>query len=77
MKHLNITVKGRVQGVWFRARTKEKAEQFGICGFVKNLINGDVYIEAEGAAEPIAEFLKWCKVGPALAHVEEIIKESG
>jgi acylphosphatase len=48
MKHLDITVKGQVQGVSFRAATKAVADQLGIRGTVKNEPNGDVVIEAEG-----------------------------
>lgn len=77
MKLVQITISGRVQGVWFRAKTKEKAEQYGIRGIVKNLVNGKVYIEAEGSAENLAVFVDWCKVGPKLAHVAEIVQESG
>jgi len=48
MKHLNITVKGVVQGVFFRASTKDQADQLGICGLVRNEQDGSVYVEAEG-----------------------------
>ena len=47
MKHLDIIVEGKVQGVFFRAATKAVADQLGVKGFVKNLANGTVYIEAE------------------------------
>jgi acylphosphatase len=48
MKHWNIKVTGKVQGVFFRASTKAVADQLGVKGFVKNLSDGSVYIEAEG-----------------------------
>jgi len=47
-KHVNITVKGRVQGVGFRYSAMEAAEELGIKGFVRNMPDGSVYIEAEG-----------------------------
>jgi acylphosphatase len=47
-KHFNIRISGRVQGVFFRASTKAKAEELGISGFVQNEPDGSVYIEAEG-----------------------------
>ena len=48
MVHINIHITGRVQGVNFRTYTKEKAEELGILGFVRNETDGSVYLEAEG-----------------------------
>ena len=45
MKHLNIIIKGKVQGVFFRASTKAVADQLGVRGIFKNEPNGDVFIE--------------------------------
>jgi len=70
MKHLKIRVSGRVQGVFFRASTKEQADQLGINGFVRNESNGDVYIEAEGEEEKLKIFLEWCNRGPNRARVD-------
>ena len=47
-KHINITVVGRVQGVFFRDHCRRTARIYGIKGFAKNLANGNVYVEAEG-----------------------------
>ncbi|MBS1680279.1 MAG: acylphosphatase [Bacteroidetes bacterium] len=77
MKHFNIRVSGKVQGVFFRASTKEQADGLGIIGFVRNEPNGDVYIEAEGSEEPIKKFLEWCEHGPSRARVDRIQKEEG
>ena len=77
LNHINLTVTGRVQGVWFRASTKEKANNLGVHGFVRNLLNGNVYIEAEGTEEQLQRFVNWCKKGPRLAHVNEVIEEHG
>ena len=77
IEHMNITVKGRVQGVWFRASTKEIALEIGIKGFVKNLLNKNVYIEAEGSSEQLQQFLNWCKKGPRLSHVVELESNKG
>ena len=70
MKHLSIHVSGKVQGVFFRASTKEKAEEFNIKGNVRNNSDGSVSIEAEGEEEDLAQFIEWCKGGPKFAHVE-------
>jgi acylphosphatase len=77
LKHIKLTVKGRVQGVWFRASTKEQADKLGINGYVRNLLNGNVYIEAEGMQEQLQLFVIWCKKGPRLAHVSEVIEKQG
>jgi acylphosphatase len=72
MKHLNITVFGKVQGVFFRAATKAVADQLGIKGFVKNQEDGSVYIEAEGDDFSMESFLEWCNEGPQKAKVEKV-----
>ncbi len=77
VKHIKLTVKGRVQGVWFRASTKKQADDLGVRGFVRNLVNGNVYIEAEGTQEQLQLFVIWCKNGPILAHVSEVIEQKG
>ncbi|WP_229367774.1 acylphosphatase [Telluribacter humicola] len=76
-KHLNITVQGRVQGVWFRASAEEKALELGLKGFVLNQPNGDVYMEAEGTEEALEQLLYWCHKGPMLARVDHVEVEDG
>ncbi len=70
MKHLNIRVSGRVQGVFFRASAKEQADQLDVRGFVRNEPNGDVYLEAEAEEEKLKLFLEWCAHGPKRASVK-------
>ena len=65
-----IQVAGRVQGVFFRASTRDKAQGLGLGGWVRNLPNGDVELLAEGAAGAIARLLAWCHTGPKLARVD-------
>ena len=72
MKHLNIHVSGKVQGVFFRASAKDEADQLGVKGFVRNELNGDVYIEAEGEDDQLKLFLEWCRRGPRRASVENV-----
>ena len=71
-KHYNITVSGKVQGVWYRKSTKETAKRLGIHGFVKNLENGNVYIEAEGDETQLKELVDWCHHGPEFALVSQV-----
>jgi len=58
-----------VQGVFFRASTREKAVELGIKGIVRNEPDGGVYIEAEGGEENLSRFIEWCRHGPAHAKV--------
>ena len=60
MKHLNITIKGIVQGVHFRASAKAVADQLGVRGTIRNETNGDVLIEAEADNATLDMFLDWC-----------------
>ncbi|WP_316802100.1 acylphosphatase [Pedobacter nototheniae] len=72
VKHINIIVSGKVQGVFFRASTKAVADQMGIKGFVKNEKDGSVYIEAEAEPFILDAFIDWCKEGPDKSKVENI-----
>lgn len=65
-----IIVSGKVQNVGFRYYTVQAANDFGVHGFVKNLPDGTVYMEAEGETDGIEGFVAWCKRGPQWARVE-------
>ena len=67
-----ITISGRVQGVGFRFFVKQKADLLAINGFVKNLSDRKVYVEAEGDAEQLQLFISLCKQGPSHARVENV-----
>ena len=73
MKSISIKAIGKVQGVWYRASTQKEAIKLGLNGFVRNEPDGSVYIEATGEEEALNTFIKWCKRGPELAHVTEIV----
>jgi acylphosphatase len=77
MIHLDIIVKGKVQGVFYRASTKAVADQLGIKGFVSNEDNGDVAIAAEGDKMIMDMFLDWCKEGPENAEVTSVESHEG
>jgi acylphosphatase len=68
--HINITLRGKVQGVTFRETTKYVADQSGIKGFVRNEKDGSVYIEAEAEQWELDSFIEWCNEGPDRAKVE-------
>jgi len=59
-----IYVTGDVQGVGFRWRTMNEAVSRGITGFVCNMPDGSVYIEAEGEKDLLDYFVGWCRNGP-------------
>ena len=69
MKHVSITVTGRVQGIGFRFSSMEAAYRCGVTGFVMNRPDRSVYIEAEGAEPGIGQFVDWCRKGPLGAKV--------
>jgi acylphosphatase len=64
-----IVVRGRVQGVFYRKSAKEKADSLKLTGSVKNLEDGSVELFVFGPEKTVNEFVKWCHVGPPLAHV--------
>lgn len=72
MQTVSIIISGKVQGVFFRQSTKEKAISLGITGIVKNLPDGNVYIIASGTAAQLKTLIDWCRQGPARAKVTGI-----
>lgn len=74
--HYNIHIIGRVQGVGFRWSAATEARARGIKGYVKNLSDGSVYIEAEGSDKELDALVEWCKEGPGLSVVENVDVES-
>ena len=77
MKHLSIRVAGKVQGVWFRQSTMEKAEQLGLVGTVENMPDGTVSIETEGEETTLQELVDWCREGPQHASVTNVTFSQG
>jgi acylphosphatase len=77
VKHLNIIITGKVQGVGFRETTKIIANQMMVTGFVRNEKDGSVYIEAEGEAIFLEEFVNWCHEGPDRSRVENVEVSDG
>ena len=63
-------VSGKVQGVCFRASTREQAVALGLCGHVRNLADGRVEVRAVGANEAIDRLEQWLQHGPPLAQVD-------
>jgi acylphosphatase len=76
MKHLDVKITGRVQGVFFRVLAKKKADELGLAGWVTNAPDGSVRAEIEGEDEAVNSFVAWCEQGSSAAAVERVeIKE--
>jgi acylphosphatase len=71
-KTVQLTITGKVQGVFFRKYTKSKAIELGVTGFVKNQFDGSVYIEATADSVSHQKFIEWCNHGPDMAKVDEV-----
>ncbi|GAB4143570.1 MAG: acylphosphatase [Bacteroidia bacterium] len=73
MKRISVSVKGKVQGVFFRAFTEKTARRLGLTRYVTNLPDGSVYMEAEGSETQLNELTEACRKGPERARVDEMI----
>jgi acylphosphatase len=73
----HLYISGGVQGVFFRANTRNKARELGVRGWVKNLPDGKVEVVAEGEKEKVEELIEWCWKGPKFAEVENVQVEYG
>lgn len=72
---VRFTVTGRVQGVFFRAATRERADALGIDGWVRNLADGNVELVARGHPEAIESLAAWLWDGPDAAKVSGVTLE--
>ena len=75
MKALHMKISGIVQGVWFRASTKEQADRYGVSGWVRNVMDGSVEVHAQGADQSVEKLYQWCRRGPSGAVVESVDAE--
>ena len=73
MPTVHLLIKGRVQGVFFRATAKDVADETGVKGWVKNTEEGNVEIMASGTDEQLKKFTEWCSVGPRKAIVTDVV----
>ncbi|HIG99893.1 MAG TPA: acylphosphatase [Thermoplasmata archaeon] len=69
---VHVLISGKVQGVWYRASTKQKADGLGIMGWVRNTVDGNVEAVFEGEKAKIDEMITWCWIGPQRAQVTDI-----
>ncbi len=76
MPTVHLIVKGKVQGVFYRATAKKIADENNIVGWVQNMEDGNVEILATAPDEALQTFIEWCYQGPRMAKVTEIKKEN-
>jgi acylphosphatase len=76
-KRVHVYITGRVQGVAFRAKTRNEAIRNNVSGWVRNLPDGGVEAVFEGRPEDVERVVGWCRGGPSLAVVEhmEVLEE--
>jgi acylphosphatase len=67
-----VVVSGRVQGVFYRQTTKDKARSLGLVGWVRNQEDGSVALEASGPRERVMQLIDWCRKGPPAARVDDV-----
>ena len=72
MIRVRVQVRGRVQGVFFRAKARARAESLGLAGWIRNLPDGRVEAVFEGEDERVESMVDWCRRGPAGAEVEAV-----
>ena len=74
MPAAHFIVRGKVQGVWFRASTRAQAERLGLRGHARNLADGSVEVIAVGEEDAIDALERWLHVGPPLARVDAVLR---
>lgn len=73
MATLHLLIKGKVQGVFYRATARQVANELGITGWVKNTDEGNVEAVVTGDEKQLQAFVTWCKQGPSRANVTEVL----
>lgn len=71
-KRVRLWITGVVQGVYYRATARERAEKLGLTGWVRNLEDGSVMLEAQGPVDGIEALIVWCWEGPSGARVHDV-----
>ncbi len=71
-KRAHLYISGKVQGVYYRANTRDEAREKGLEGWVKNLDDGRVEAVFEGEREKIEDMIEWCRSGSPAADVDDV-----
>ncbi len=75
MSAVRFLISGKVQGVFFRASTRQQAQRLGLRGHAKNLSDGRVQVLASGDDDAIDTLERWLHEGPPMARVEGVVRE--
>jgi acylphosphatase len=70
---VHLLIKGKVQGVYYRASAKDVAEQLHLAGWIRNTKEGDVETMVTGEEREVKEFIEWWKKGPRRAEVTKVV----
>ena len=70
----HLIIKGKVQGVFYRDSARKEALKLGLSGWIRNMPDGSVEAMASGEEDQLLAFVTWCKDGPPLAKVTEVIQ---
>ena len=76
-KTIHAIVEGKVQGVFFRAYTRDEAERLGLSGWVRNRPDGSVEALISGDTRNVDRMLEWLATGSPMSHVSRVIIEPG
>ena len=71
-QRVHLRISGRVQGVFYRASTRDEARKLGLKGWVRNRSDGTVEAMVEGPRAVLEELVRWCGKGPTYARVEKV-----
>jgi len=77
MQQIECTIHGQVQGVAYRVYTQDAATELGLCGYVKNLPDGTVFVCAQGERDTLRDFVEYLHEGSLMAKVESVSVEWG
>ena len=72
MRRVHVRIRGRVQGVFFRAEARVRAESLGLAGWIRNAPDGSVEAVFEGDEERVQSIVDWCRRGPSGASVDDV-----
>jgi acylphosphatase len=72
MNRAFVRIRGRVQGVFFRAEARARAESLGVAGWIRNAGDGSVEAVFEGDEERVRSMVDWCRRGPSGADVDDV-----
>jgi acylphosphatase len=67
-----VLISGMVQGVWFRAYTRDAARNAGVTGWVRNLPDGRVEAVFQGTSEQVSQVIDWCRKGSPGSRVKDV-----